>query len=192
MKSLFLAAALLLTAPAQAATAVFAGGCFWCIEADFEKLEGVSKVVSGYSGGKEANPTYEQVSSGMTGHLEVVQVSYDPAQVSYDRLLDYFFRHIDPLDRNGQFCDKGPHYRSAVFFGSEAEKAQAEAALARVAQQLGQKVATDLLPATAFWLAEDYHQDYYKENPLRYRYYRNGCGRDARVKKLWKDVPPTP
>ena len=185
MKTLLLTLALFAPLSTQAATAVFGGGCFWCMEADFEKLAGVSEVVSGYSGGKEKNPTYEQVSDHQTGHIEVVQVTYDPARLSYATLLDYFYHHIDPLTPNAQFCDRGPQYRSAVFYGSESEKAAALGTQEKFARQLGKPLVTEQLPASAFWPAEDYHQNYYKENSLRYSYYRRSCGRDARIKQVW-------
>ena len=187
MKTLLAVLALTLGLPlqAQSATAVFGGGCFWCIESDCEKLDGVGEVVSGYSGGAEKNPTYEQVSDHRTGHIEVVRVSYDPSRLSYAALLDYYFHHVDPLTANGQFCDRGPQYRSAIFYDGPAEKAAAEAAIAKFEKQLGRQIVTELLPAQAFWPAEDYPQDYARKNPLRYRYYRTSCGRDARVKEVW-------
>ncbi|MFN0024159.1 MAG: peptide-methionine (S)-S-oxide reductase MsrA [Parvularculaceae bacterium] len=167
--------------PTSEATAVFAGGCFWCVETDFEKLAGVTDVVSGYSGGEKENPTYE----GHEGHLEAVQVTYDPAVVSYRALADYLLRHVDPLDAGGQFCDRGPAYRTAIFAANADENAAALAAIAAAEKALGQKVVTPVLPRGAFWNAEGYHQDYAKKNPLRYKVYRTSCGRDARVKKVW-------
>jgi peptide-methionine (S)-S-oxide reductase len=172
-------------AQAQAASAIFAGGCFWCMEPPYDKTEGVTATTSGYSGGKGANPTYEQVSAGGTGHIEVVKIDYDPAKVSYEQLLDIFWRNIDPLDARGQFCDKGSQYRSAIFYGNEKEKELAEASKKKIAEKLGQKVETDILPAAEFYAAEDYHQDYYEKNPLKYKFYRYGCGRDARLEVLW-------
>ena len=171
-------------APAATAlkTAVFAGGCFWSAEHDIEHTPGVSKVVVGYSGGGLANPTYEN----HAGHLEAIQVTYDPAKISYPQLVDAFFHHIDPTDPNGQFCDQGPSYRTAVFTGSPEERAQAEAVKAKVAQALGKPVATKVLPATTFWPAEAYHQDYARKNPVNYMAYRVGCGRDARLKAVWR------
>ncbi|MGB7815783.1 MAG: peptide-methionine (S)-S-oxide reductase MsrA [Methylotenera sp.] len=171
---------------AQVATAVFAGGCFWCAEADFEKLAGVVKAESGYTGGQLENPTYEQVSHGGTGHAEAVRVTYNPKQVSYEKLLDYFWRHIDPTVKDQQFCDVGNQYRSAIFYQNESEKKAAEAS--KAALERGGKFArihTEIVPAGAFYLAEDYHQDYYKKNPIRYKYYRNSCGRDARLSEVW-------
>jgi peptide-methionine (S)-S-oxide reductase len=163
------------------ATAIFAGGCFWCVEADFEKLGGVTDVVSGYGGGLKQNPTYED----HEGHLEVVQVSYDPAQVSYRALVDYHLRHIDPTDAGGQFCDRGPSYATAVFASNADEWEAAKAAIAEAEKILGQKVVTPVRDRRAFWPAEAHHQDYARKNPLRYKYYRTACGRDARVKKVW-------
>ncbi|GAB1233005.1 peptide-methionine (S)-S-oxide reductase MsrA [Ferrigenium sp. UT4] len=166
------------------ATALFAGGCFWCIEADFEKLPGVLAVESGYTGGRVANPTYEQVSAGGTGHAEAVRVHYDPRQVSYAQLLNYFWHHIDPTVKDRQFCDVGTQYRSAIFYQNEVERQSAEASKQLLLRRFN-VIHTEIVPATAFYLAEEYHQDYYQKNPLRYRYYRSGCGRDARVKSVW-------
>jgi peptide-methionine (S)-S-oxide reductase len=176
-------------APAPAgsklASAVFAGGCFWCTEADFDKMAGVVSTTSGYSGGSLRDPTYEQVSAGGTGHIEVVRVVYDPARISYRSLLDRFFRTIDPLDGGGQFCDRGSQYRAAVFVASAVERREAEAAKASAAERLRRPVATEILPAARFYPAEAYHQDYYRKNPVRYRYYRWRCGREARLKAVW-------
>lgn len=163
------------------ATAVFAGGCFWCVESDFEKLDGVKAAVSGYSGGDLANPTYEN----HDGHLEAVEVTYDPTVVSYRQLTDYLLRHIDPLDAGGQFCDRGPSYTTAIFHADDDERADAEAAIAETEKILGEKIATPIRARRTFWIAEDYHQDYDKKNPVRYRLYRTTCGRDARVKTVW-------
>lgn len=164
------------------ATLVVAGGCFWCVESDFEKLAEVGDVLSGYSGGDSDAPTYRSHAD----HLEVVQVPYASDQVSYRELIDYFLRHIDPLDAGGQFCDRGHSYTTAVFYSNAAEQAAAMAAVAEAEAQLGQPLATRVLPLKKFWLAEDYHQDYYKKNPVRYKYYRNGCGRDQRVAQVWQ------
>lgn len=171
-------------------TAVFAGGCFWCVEADFDKVDGVVSTVSGYTGGSVVNPTYKQVSHEKTGHYEAVKVTYDPDKVSYDDLVDYYFHHIDPTDAKGQFCDKGDSYRSAVFVANadQREVAEAEIDMINASGVLGTPVVTNILDASTFWPAEDYHQDYYKKNPLKYRYYRTACGRDARVKKVWADA----
>ena len=173
-------------APAHTATTIFAGGCFWCVEADFEKLPGVLGAESGYTGGQTVNPTYEQVSAGGTGHAESVRVTYDPAKVSYAQLLDYFWRHIDPTVKDRQFCDTGNQYRSAIFYGNEAEHAAAEASKAALLKS-GQfkQIYTEIVPAARFYPAEQYHQDYYKKNPVRYSFYRTSCGRDARVAEVW-------
>lgn len=187
-----LAACALMLYTAQASTetktttAIFADGCFWCIEADFEKLPGVIAAESGYIGGTLHNPTYEQVSRGDTGHTEAVRVSYNPQQVSYAKLLDYFWRHIDPTVRDRQFCDVGSQYRSGIYFQNEAEEKLAQASKAAL-EKSGRfaHIYTEIEAAGVFYPAEEYHQDYYKKNPIRYRYYRNGCGRDARIKALW-------
>ena len=167
------------------ASAVFAGGCFWCTESDFDKIPGVVSTTSGYSGGRIANPTYEQVSAGGTGHIEVVRVVYDPAKVSYARLVARFFRTIDPVDAGGQFCDRGSQYRSAIFVANPAERRIAEATKARAAALLKRPIATQILPAAPFYAAEGYHQDYYKKNSTKYKYYRWRCARDARLTKIW-------
>jgi peptide-methionine (S)-S-oxide reductase len=172
--------------PAQAATAIFAGGCFWCLEADFEKLPGVLKAESGYTGGDLKNPTYEQVSHGGTGHAESVRVYYDPQKVAYPQLLEYFWHHIDPTVQDRQFCDVGAQYRTAIFYQDQAQRETAEASLAAL-QKSGRfaHIYTEVVPAGTFYVAEDYHQDYYKKNPIRYRFYRKSCGRDARVEQVW-------
>src|SRR5687768_8042248 len=167
------------------ASAVFAGGCFWCTESDFDHIPGVVSTTSGYIGGKVANPTYEQVSAGGTGHIEAVRVVYDPRRVSYATLVERFFPTVDPLDAGGQFCDRGDQYRSAIFVANAAERRIAEAAKARVERRLGRPVATQILPRGAFYRAEEYHQDYYRKNPVRYRFYRWNCGRDARLEQVW-------
>lgn len=173
------------TASGRLETAVFAGGCFWCTESDFEKVPGVKAAVSGYTGGSLANPTYKQVSAGGTGHYESVRVSFDPALVSYKQLVDYYFRTVDPLDAGGQFCDRGDSYRTAIFAVNEAQRKIAEAEKAEAAKVLGQTVATPVLAAGPFYPAEDYHQDYHEKNSLKYNFYRSRCGRDARLKELW-------
>ena len=190
MKKIFFALGLTaMTAAAQAATAtaVFAGGCFWCTESDFEKLPGVVSAESGYTGGKDANPTYESVSAGHTGHTEAVRVTYDPAKVSYAQLVEFFWRTIDPTEKDRQFCDVGNQYRSGIYWGAEAERKVAEASLAAL-QKSGQfkQIYTEVKQATPFYVAEDYHQDYYKKNSVRYSYYRYSCGRDAQLKRVWK------
>lgn len=167
---------------------VLAGGCFWCMEPPFEKLDGVFDVVSGYIGGTVANPTYEQVSAGRTGHTEAVEISYDPAKLGYAQLLDLFWHNIDPLTPNAQFCDHGSQYRSEIFPSTPEERAVAFASRAAIAAQLNQEVVTEITDATTFYPAEDYHQDYYKKNPIRYQYYRSSCRRDARLKELWGDA----
>jgi peptide-methionine (S)-S-oxide reductase len=175
------------TPSGKSATAIFAGGCFWCIESDFEKLSGVIEVESGYTAGKTTNPTYEQVSAGGTGHTEAVRVIYDPQKVSYPQLLDYFWRHIDPTVKDRQFCDAGSQYRSGIYWQNEAERTAAVASRdALLKSGKFKTIHTELAQATTFWLAEDYHQDYYKKNLVRYYYYRKSCGRDARVEELWR------
>ena len=181
------AAAVLLAFPmlgAPAAKATFAMGCFWCGESDMEKVPGVITVVSGYTGGTVKGPTYEEVSSGGTGHRESVEVTYDPARVTYDHLLQAFWHNVDPLDSTGQFCDKGQQYRAAIFYHDPAQKAAAEASKAALLKRWP-NIATDILPAGTFYPAEEYHQDYYKKNPVRYHFYRFNCGRDERLKQLW-------
>lgn len=177
--------------------AYVAGGCFWCVESDFEGVPGVKEVVSGYTGGKVKNPSYKQVVRGGTGHFEAVEITYDPDQVSYDQLMHMFFRSVDATDAGGQFCDRGASYATAIFVSNKAEKASAEAAKQTAAADLGQKIVTPILKAGAFYPAEDYHQDYYKKDDVvltrfgpktkasAYKRYRKACGRDARVKQLW-------
>ncbi len=193
MRNLYLTlAALLLSLDSHAgqddsAVAVFAGGCFWCSEADFDKLPGVLQTTSGYIGGSIENPTYEEVSSGRSGHFEAVQVRFDPRQTSYAKLLEAFWPSIDPLNGNGQFCDNGPQYRSAIFYLNAEQQRLAEASKNALAAsgRFQQPIATQILAATTFYAAEDYHQDYHRKNPLRYNYYRHGCGRDQRLQTLW-------
>ncbi|MGH9458196.1 MAG: peptide-methionine (S)-S-oxide reductase MsrA [Thermoanaerobaculia bacterium] len=168
------------------AKAIFAGGCFWCMEPPFDRLDGVLSTTSGYTGGAKASPTYEEVSSGTTGHYEAVQVLYDPAKISYAQLLDVFWRNVDPFDASGQFCDKGGQYRAAVFVADDAERAAAVASKAAVEQRLGRAVVTEILPAATFWAAEEYHQDYYQKNHIRYKFYRAACGRDRRLDAVWE------
>lgn len=168
------------------ATAVFAGGCFWCTESDFEKVPGVIAAESGYTGGKKVNPSYEEVSDGGTGHTEAVRVTYDPARVNYAQLVEYFWRTIDPTVRNRQFCDVGSQYRSAIFWQTEEERAIAEGSRdALLASGRFKEIHTEIARVSMFYPAEAYHQDYYKKNPIRYAYYRHGCGRDDRLKELW-------
>ena len=168
--------------PPQSAHAVFAAGCFWCVENDFDRVPGVTGTTSGYTGGKLNNPTYEH----HTGHVEAVQVTYDPAKVTYMQLLDYYWHHVDLTDGRGQFCDRGPSYRPVIFVGSDAEAALAKASKSEL-ERSGRfkQVAVQIEPAGKFFPAEDYHQDYYTKNPRRYRYYRAGCGRDARLEQIW-------
>ena len=173
------------SADAPTATAVFAGGCFWSAEADFEHLPGVVGVISGYMGGTEKNPTYEQVSSGKTRYAEAVRVEYNSAILSYDRLVNYFFHHIDPTQPDGQFCDVGPQYRAVVFFETEAQRRAAELVRGTVARALGAPVTTELEKATVFWPADDSHQDYYLKHVKVYQSYRTSCGRDARIFELY-------
>jgi peptide-methionine (S)-S-oxide reductase len=174
--------------PARA-KATLAGGCFWCMEGPFENLPGVLSVISGYTGGHKKNPTYDEVSSGGTGHAEAVQIVYDPAKVGYEQLLEIFWHNIDPLTANAQFCDRGSQYRSAIFFHDEAQRLAAEASKQKIeaSGRFKQKIVTEIVPATVFYPAEAYHQDYYKKNPLRYQTYRTGCGRDRRLRELWGD-----
>jgi len=168
------------------ATAIFGGGCFWCVEADFDKVPGVLSTTSGYIGGSVPNPTYEQVSAGGTGHAEVVRVVYDSSKVSYRDLLAFFWRNIDPLTANAQFCDRGSQYRSAIFYLDDEQKRLAEASKAEMAQRFKPRpVVTEIAPAMEFYPAEDYHQDYYRKNELKYKFYRWSCGRDARLEEVW-------
>lgn len=170
-------------------TAILAGGCFWCVEADFEKLDGVSEVVSGYTGGTTENPTYEEVTYGETGHYEAAEIYYDPSVVSYDELLDYYWKTVDPTDANGQFCDQGDSYRTAIF-ASPDQKAAAEASLADIKQTkpFDAPIVTPVKDLEAFYKAEGYHQDYYKKSSLKYKFYRTRCGRDGRLEDLWGEV----
>jgi peptide-methionine (S)-S-oxide reductase len=167
--------------------ATFGSGCFWCTEADFDKVEGVVETISGYMGGTTPNPTYEQVSSGTTGHAEVLQLKYDPARVTYEQLLDVYWRNVDPLDSGGQFCDRGSQYRPVIFYHNEEQKRLAEASKAALeaSGRFKQPIVVEIAPASTFTPAEDYHQDFHLRNPLRYMVYRIGCGRDARLEALW-------
>ena len=184
------AVALLGTSAAQAEdlkTAVVAGGCFWCVESDFDKVPGVVDTVSGYTGGTTDNPTYKQVTYGSTGHYEAVQITYDADKISFQDVLTTFWRTVDPTDAGGQFCDRGASYRTAVFVASAEERSVAEATKAEAAAQLGQEIVTPVVDAGPFWPAEEYHQNYYKKSPVKYNYYRWRCGRDARIEDLWGD-----
>jgi len=169
--------------------ATFAGGCFWCMEPPFDKLEGVISTTSGYTGGHKKNPTYEEVSSGVTGHAESLRVAYDPAKISYQKLLEVFWHNIDPTTPNQQFCDKGSQYRSAIFYHDEEQKRLALDSKKAVEKLFKEPVVTEILPAQEFYVAEEYHQDFYKKNPFRYKSYRFGCGRDQRLKRLWGESP---
>jgi peptide methionine sulfoxide reductase msrA/msrB len=175
------------TGAAKTETAIFAGGCFWCMEPPFEKLDGVKEVISGYIGGHKENPTYEEVSSGATGHAEAVEVRYDPSVVAYEQLLEVLWRQIDPTDAGGQFVDRGSQYRSAIFYQNKEQKIRAEQSKNELGMSgLFQKlIVTEILPASKFYAAEEYHQDYYKKNPIRYKLYRFGSGRDSFLKKVW-------
>lgn len=180
-----------LAAPAKAAeaVAVFAGGCFWCMEPPYDKTEGVISTTSGYTGGQVPNPAYKDVSAGTTGHTEAVKIVYDPEKVSYEKLLHIFWRNIDPIRKNAQFCDEGSQYRSAIFPQDEAQREAAEKSKAELeaSGRFTRPVVTEILDAAPFYAAEDYHQDYYLKNPNRYSYYRWGCGRDARLQQIWGD-----
>ena len=170
----------------KTATAIFAGGCFWCVEADFDKVPGVLSTTSGYIGGTVKNPTYQQVSAGGTGHAEAVEIAYDPAKVTYAQLLDVFWRNVDPLVKDKQFCDTGDQYRTAIFYRTDEEKKLAEETKKKVeAKFIPRAVYTQIVKADTFYPAEDYHQDYYKKNESRYKFYRWNCGRDQRLEQLW-------
>jgi peptide methionine sulfoxide reductase msrA/msrB len=171
----------------------FAGGCFWCTEPPFEKLDGVIDVISGYTGGHKENPTYEEVSSGTTGHVEAIQITYDPSKISYKEILDVFWRQIDPTDPNGQFVDRGSQYRSIIFYNNDEQKRLAEKSKEELAKsgRFNKPIATEIIMASTFYKAEEYHQDYYKKNPIRYKYYRWNSGRDQYLKKIWGDEMET-
>ena len=168
-------------------TAIFAGGCFWCMQPPFDKTPGVISTVVGYTGGRTQHPTYEQVCEGNSGHLESIQVTYDPSKIGYLQILDVFWRQIDPTDPDGQFCDKGESYKSAIFYSGDAQKKLALESKDKMEKsgRFGGKIVTDIRPASDFWPAEDYHQEYYKKNPIRYKFYRFNCGRDQRLEKFW-------
>jgi len=169
----------------ETATATFAAGCFWCVEEAFDKVEGVVSTTSGYTGGDVPNPTYEQVSAGGTGHTEALEVTYDPSRVTYEALLQTFWHNVDAVDGGGQFCDRGSQYRSGIFYHSPEQQQAADASKVRAESQLGQPVVTEVLPAGPFYAAEEYHQDYYRKNPVRDRYYKWSCGRAQRLDELW-------
>ncbi|MDT8438998.1 MAG: peptide-methionine (S)-S-oxide reductase MsrA [Wenzhouxiangellaceae bacterium] len=175
------------TAESETRVATFGGGCFWCMEPPYDKLDGVVSTTSGYMGGRVDNPTYEQVTRGNTGHVEVVQVAFDPARVSYQQLLEVYWRNVDPLTNNRQFCDVGESYRPVIFVHDDDQRRLAEASKQALSEsgRFEREIVVPIEDAGAFWPAEDYHQDYYRKNPLRYRYYRSGCGRDRRLEELW-------
>ena len=175
--------------PPGQAVATFAGGCFWCMEPPFDKLPGVTATISGYTGGSKVNPTYQEVSSGSTGHAESVQVIYDPKKITYEKLLETYWVNVDPTVKDRQFCDSGTQYRTTIFYSDEAQRKAAEASRAALetSKPFKEAIVTPIVMAGAFYPAEDYHQDYYKKNPVRYQIYRSGCGRDARLKQLWGD-----
>jgi len=180
--------------PRKTKTAVFAGGCFWCMESDFEKVDGVIEAISGYTGGSVPNPTYEQVCDGNTGHVEAVKVIYDPEKITYEKLLDVFWRHIDPTDAGGQFADRGAQYRTAVFYETEEERQTAERSKKNLAATgpFTRPVCTEILPLGSFYPAEAYHQDYYKKDLARYQWYRSGSGRDRFLKDVWEETKAIP
>jgi peptide-methionine (S)-S-oxide reductase len=183
----FLALAAAVPAAAGEARATFAGGCFWCMEPPYDELEGVISTTSGYAGGRVPDPTYEQVSGGGTGHAEVVQVVYDPQVVSYEKLLEVYWRNVDPFDEGGQFCDRGDQYRTAVFYHNGEQRRLALAGKGDLERRFGREIVTEVEPLEAFYPAEEYHQDYYRKNPIRYKFYRTGCGRDRRLREIWGD-----
>lgn len=172
---------------AKRATAIFAGGCFWCMEPPFEKTPGVVEVISGYTGGQKKNPSYEEVSAGGTGHVEAVEVVYDPSKVSYEKLLDVFWRQVDPTDPGGQFVDRGSQYRPVIYYMDDIQKRLAEKSRDQIARsgRFKKQIATEIAPASTFYNAEEYHQDYYKKNPIRYKFYRHRSGRDQFLEEAW-------
>ena len=169
----------------SSAEATFAGGCFWCMEPPYDNQPGVTSTISGYIGGELENPTYEEISQGGTGHAEVVQIEYDSEQISYEQLLEIFWRNVDPFAVDRQFCDVGDQYRSAIFYHDEAQRELAEASKAEMEARFDREIATQIVPATKFWPAEEYHQNYYQKNPVRYKFYRYSCGRDGRLEEVW-------
>jgi len=178
--------------PAVADTATFAGGCFWCMEPPYDKMDGVAATISGYAGGDEVDPTYREVASGQTGHTEVVQIIFDSTQVSYERLLQVYWRNIDPLDNGGQFCDRGSSYRPVIFVHDNQQRERAAASKELVAQRFDDPIVVPIEPLEAFYAAEEYHQNFYQKNPDRYYSYRRGCRRDARLEELWGDMAGQP
>lgn len=177
------------TGRGDVAKATFAGGCFWCMEPPFDKLEGVISTISGYTGGTKKNPTYEEVSAGTTGHAEAVEVTYDPKKITYAKLLDVFWHNVDPLTANRQFCDGGNQYRTAIFYHDENQKRLAEESKKALGKRFKEPIVTEIVPAKEFYPAEEYHQNYYIKNPLRYKFYRYNCGRDKRLEELWGAAP---
>ena len=177
-------------APAGLEKAAFAGGCFWCMQGPYDALPGVVSTAVGYTGGEKANPTYHEVGAGGTGHMESIEIVFDPKKVSYEKLLDVFWHNVDPTNPYGQFCDNGTSYRTAIFFENDAQRAAAEASKKAIAASgvLKKPIVTEIVKAGVFWRAEEYHQSYYKKNPIRYNFYRSGCGRDARLKEIWGDA----
>lgn len=175
----------------KTATATFGSGCFWCTEADFDKVPGVMKTISGFMGGHVKNPTYKQVVQGDTGHTEVVQITYDPAKVTYSELVDYYWRHVDPFDKDGQFCDRGSQYRPAIFTHDNEQRVLATKSrdALQASGRFKQEIVVEITPAGPFTAAEDYHQDFYKKNPFHYWSYRVGCGREKRIEKIWEKAP---
>ncbi|MCA8863473.1 MULTISPECIES: peptide-methionine (S)-S-oxide reductase MsrA [unclassified Halomonas] len=169
----------------SSAEATFAGGCFWCMEPPYDNQPGVTATTSGYIGGELENPSYEEISQGGTGHAEVVQIEYDPEQISYEQLLEIFWRNIDPFAVDRQFCDVGDQYRSAIFYHDDEQRELAEASKAEMEERFDREIATQIAPANTFWPAEEYHQDYYQKNPVRYKFYRYSCGRDGRLEEVW-------
>ena len=179
-------------APAGLEKAAFAGGCFWCMQGPYDNLPGVVSTTVGYTGGEKPNPTYHEVGAGGTGHIESIEIVFDPKKVSYEKLLDVFWHNVDPMNPYGQFCDNGSQYRTAIFFENDEQRAAAEASKKVLAASgvLKTPIVTEILKAGIFWKAEEYHQSYYKKNPIRYKFYRSGCGRDARLKEIWGDAAP--
>ncbi|MDL2717157.1 MAG: peptide-methionine (S)-S-oxide reductase MsrA [Acidobacteriota bacterium] len=179
-------------APVGFEKAAFAGGCFWCMQGPYDNLPGVVSTTVGYTGGDKASPTYHEVGSGGSGHIESIEIVFDPKKISYEKLLDVFWHNVDPTNPNGQFCDNGAQYRTAIFFESDAQRATAEASKKALAASgiLKKPIVTEIVKAGTFWKAEEYHQSYYKKNPIRYNFYRSGCGRDARLKELWGAAAP--
>lgn len=177
------------SADAERAVATFAGGCFWCMEPPYDELDGVFSTTSGYIGGDVEDPSYEEVTTGTTGHYEAVQIEYDPSVIGYEKLLDVFWHNVDPLDASGQFCDRGPQYRTGIFYHNERQREIAERSKRELSESgtLPGEIVTEVMPASEFYVAEKYHQNYYEKNPLRYRLYKTTCGRDARLEELWSD-----